>query len=377
MNNNLNVFNSHDLITRAQTYVLDKKLLTVHANDRDINKYPYANNFEIELPETINNIQSLTLVQSCFPMRFITFSNEYQNTKMSFTIKPQERADISDQLYIILAQNSNHVYTITIQEGTYAPDELCLELQRKMNLVVSEFLFTNGLPGVSGDYEHFFVTFDSVSGKIFFGNNVDNFTLEFDKQEQYTLLPNCKQPLVWEQYTHWGLPHYLGYEKIKYTANPPINKTFSFYYREEPLWLKSVGVNEKIYVVKAPFMECLKGDSVIYMMVDKYNSMDEIIPYSTKTNNVYNNDYNGTVNAAFEKIPINDGEIHNSRNNFFQNVSHYETPIENIRKLKFQFRFHDGRLVDFQNCDFNITIAFNCFRDEIERKYKLRIPHDL
>ena len=56
------------------------------------------------------------------------------------------------------------------------------------------------------------------------------------------------------------------------------------------------------------------------------------------------------------------------------NVSNYEVPIENIRKLRFQFRFHDGRLVDFKNSNFNFTLGFNCIKDEIPKDYDLRIP---
>ena len=44
------------------------------------------------------------------------------------------------------------------------------------------------------------------------------------------------------------------------------------------------------------------------------------------------------------------------------------------RKLKFRFRYHDGRLVDFRKCNFNFTISFYMLRDEIAREYNLRTP---
>ena len=385
--NNLNLNRQHDLISRRQTYVLDRKIITIHSNDRDIKKWPNANNFEVEIPETLHSVQSLRIVQTCFPMKFYTFSNEYQNTKLSFKIIPRKRQSPYEDVYDILQQNNIHIYTVEIQEGTYTPEEICREIESKMNREVQEYLIENGIPEVIANYTFFTLTYDSVAQKIFFGNSVDNFTLLFDKKENYTREVKCNQPVVaecntkdvWNNYTNWGLPYYLGFNKTKYTGCDII-EPFVFDYREIPIWLKPdeiIAIEKKAYYVEAPNVECLIGDKVMYMMLDKFNSIDEIVPYSDATNHVYNNDYNGTVNAAFEKIPITKNglvETFNSRSDYLQNISHYDVPIETIRKLKFTFRFHDGRLVDFKDCNFNFSIAFNCIRDEIPREYELRIP---
>ena len=127
--NNLNLNRQHDLISRRQTYVLDRKLLAIHSNDRDIKKWPNANHFEVEIPETITNVQSLRVVQTCFPMKFYTFSNEYQNTKLSFKMIPRKRNTPYGVVYDILQQNNTHTYTIEIQEGTYTPEEICREIR--------------------------------------------------------------------------------------------------------------------------------------------------------------------------------------------------------------------------------------------------------
>ena len=375
-NNNLNVFKSHDLIKRSQTYVLDRKLVSFHSNDRDINKWPYANDFEIELPETLHNIQSFRVMQTAFPMKLYTFSNEYQNVKMTFRLIANIRTGISEQVYIVLSQNSNHNYTIEIQEGTYTEEQLCNELQNKMNYAVKEFLLENNISESEADYNYFYATYDSVAQKIWFGNSYDGFTLEFQKKESYDLPADCRQPDVWSQYTHYGLPYYLGYEKKQYPGYK-LKEPITFDYNEDPIWFTSDNSNGVVYVVEAPFICNLYGDSVMYMMIDKYNSMDEIVPYSTATSNLYNNDYNGTVNAAFEKISLNilgSDQIFNGAGDYLFNVSNYDVPIENIRKLRFRFRFHDGRLVDFKNSNFNFTIGFNCIKDEIPRDYDLRIP---
>ena len=48
---NLNTHQTHPLIPREQTYVLDRKLISFHSIDRDISKWPEANHFEVMLPE--------------------------------------------------------------------------------------------------------------------------------------------------------------------------------------------------------------------------------------------------------------------------------------------------------------------------------------
>jgi len=351
--------NNNNLISRAQTYVLDRKLISIHSNDRDIKKYPKANSFEITLPEPIYNIQSLCIVETVFPIHYIMFSNKYQNTKMSFKVFGE---------YL----NSNTLYTIELDEGSYTPTQLCLSLQHKMNRIVNSN--TNNIT-----YDFFKVVYDEVCNKIYFGNSRDQFSLDFGRRENYDVECDSNNN-VWNQYTNWGLPYYLGYEKKTYKSVLK-SEPQTLDYRDEPIWLKSstITLHHNIFVVNDSNMVCLDGESVMYMEIDKYNSLGEIVPFSHNTSGLYNNDYNGSSNAAFEKIPINlnnktNSQTFNSHNNNLHNLSHYETPITSISKLKFKFRFHDGRLVYFGNSNFNFTIAFNCFKDEIQRVYDLRIP---
>jgi hypothetical protein len=92
------------------------------------------------------------------------------------------------------------------------------------------------------------------------------------------------------------------------------------------------------------------------MEVDKYNNYDELYPYNQSTRQIFdNNAYSGKKNSAFAKIPIkaHDGNSYDSRTLYLQNMVQYDPPIERIARLKFKFRFHDGRLVDFQNYAFD------------------------
>jgi hypothetical protein len=140
------------------------------------------------------------------------------------------------------------------------------------------------------------------------------------------------------------------------------------------------GADFYAYYIASPNTISMFGDSAIYMEFDKFNTIDELKPYVERTNNMYNNDYNGRVNSAFAKIPVTAGgqssQIFDSRNGFLQNVSQYHPPIDKIKKAKFKFRYHDGRLVDFKDNNFNFTIAFNQLKDEIARDYVVRVPEE-
>ena len=338
-----NLGSSKPLINREQNYVLDRKLLSVHSEDRDITKWPNSNTFEIVLPETILNVQSMRLVQATMPARFFVFSNDYQNTLLKFTIGGESHS------------------IDPIQEGIYTPNQLSIELTNKMNAVIHADASFN-------------VFYDEVRSKFWFGHTDLSFNLDFDQQINYQGL-SCEQPLVWNNYSKWGLPYYLGFQKKSYTSvNDPSGVSFDY------ICPNNVSQNcssEIVHYVEAPLSFTIQGDTSLYMEVDKYNNYDELYPYNESSRQMFdNNAYNGKVNSAFAKIPIKrDASYSNdSRFIYLQNLVHYDPPIERIARLKFRFRFHDGRLVNFQNFPFDFTIEFNSLRNEIEKKYNVRIP---
>jgi hypothetical protein len=376
-----NVNNEHQLIRRQNTFVVDRKLVTIHSEDRDIKKWPNANHFEIDLPETLTNVQSMRLVEIELPANQYVFSNNHQNTKLEFYITPQVSTDMVE--YLALVANIGKPFSITIQEGFFTPEQIALATQNLMNQAVETFLQTT-IPGAT--YDRFKVYYDTVGQQMWFGNTYDDFIFAFTQKIPYDIscsaIVNQQQPPnVWDQYTKWGLPSYLGFNKENYTATET-NTDIKFNYNNY-IWLKPdetilpFGVTKHAFYIKGPNTICMFGDTAIYMEMNKYNTMDELVPYSEATNNMYNNDYNGSVNAAFAKIPVTinpNGQIFDSRNGFLQNVSQYHPPIDKLRKVKFRFRYHDGRLVEFKDCNFNFTLSFNQLRDEIARDYIIRVP---
>jgi hypothetical protein len=328
---------SKPLINREQNYVLDRKLLTVHSEDRDITKWPNSNTFEIMLPETLLNVQSIRLIQATLPSNFFTFSSDYQNTKLNFTSK-----------------GVNH--TITIQDGFYTADQLSMELTREMNIAANSDASFN-------------VFYDKVNSKFWFGHTDLSFNLNFEQQLIYDF-SQCDQPSVWNNYAKWGLPYHLGFKKQKYTSKNVTNNVI-------PTNINVTNTANLRHYVEAPLSFNINGETCLYMELDKYNSLDELYPYNQSTRQMYdNNSYNGKVNSAFAKIPIRpyNENSYDSRTIFLVNMVQYDPPIERIARLKFKFRYHDGRLVNFQNYPFDFTMEFNCLRNEIDKNYKVRIP---
>jgi len=368
-----NVQQQHPIIPREQTYVLDRKLVSVHSFDRDIKKWPNSNTFEISLPQTLQNIQSMRLLNISLPGNQYIFSNDYQNTKLKFKI---------------IGTGS---YIITITEGSYSPDLLAVEIETKMNKAVAK---------ATGDasFQNIKCKYNSVTNKFWFGSIANyEFDLLFADKIEYVI--SCGQTVVWSHYAKWGLPAYLGYKKQTYksTLTPPnpwvsnvIGDPFGFDYEVEDgsgnEWLKGATLNHVVnlddYSANAfdPSGICnldIMGDDYIYMEVDKYNSMDEIEPYSENTSGWYNNDYAGKVNSAFAKIPVTCtpyAQQFDSTRSYIANISHYQPPIESIDRLRFKFRYHDGRLVDFKCLPFTFTLEFNMLRDEQARAMYVRVP---
>ena len=377
-----NLTNTHQLIQRQQNYVMERKLISIHSEDRDIKKWPDSNHFEVILPEPMINVQSMRLLDILVPVNFYSFSSTQQNTKMFFSVIPNK--DISGAYPTLYTDLSNSVitpYEITIQDGFYAANELAVELENRMNARLQTI-------DTSFNYNYFVCYYDNVSQKIWFGNNRgDGFNLEFQLQSTY-VLPNNENVIDWNNYTKWGLGFYLGYDKLKYTATASTSSIY-FYYTTATdsagvkqhlpyKWLNTADSTTGIvYYSKPPYVLKINGDKCIYLELNKYNSYDELYPFSQSTTSVLNNDFGGKVNSAFAKIMITTtpfNESFESSNGFLNNMSFFNPPMERLSKLEFKFRYHNGRLVDFQKYPFHFTIEVNSLRNEIAKTFNIRTP---
>lgn len=368
---------NHPLPQREQTYLLDRKILTIHSEDRDINKYPNANEFEITLPQDIQNIYSMRLLEINLPNTYYSFTNSYQNTKFIFELEPLISGGGSEYTALFTKFNSsvpNNFFTLEINEGYYSATDLASELTCKLNETVTNELINNyGLPSTYS-YDKFSVIYDRVQHKFIFLNNRDKFYFNFDLQVGYNNIP-CNQKIVFEQYTNWGLPHNLGYEKNSYIAES--SNTFELCYDNYVLTPDVSSSVQKVWSIKSPNILDIEPPGVIYVDLDKYNNIDELEPYSSNTSGLYNNDYGGKTNSSFARIPLSRdpyNRVFKLKSGAVGNIYVFKSPLMKLRRMKFDFRFHDGRKVEFKNKDFSFCIEFNTLLDEQERNFVVRVP---
>ena len=309
----------------SNTYSLQRKLLTIHSEDRDKVKYPNINEFRIRLPEELNKIHSMRLVEISLPKKVLNISNDYQNTK--FYITNSATATQKE---------------ITIPNGTYTNTTFASTIKTKINE-------TTGL----SNYD---LSYDELLDKFLFGNTDNSFSLDFNKQSTFTLTNN-KQPPLWTHPTEWGLGAILGFDKKQYKSAPSSTASTTVSTQTLPshyLW--------------SPNTSHLR-DNTIYMDVNKFNSYDELYPFDSTNPNA-----SGKVNSAFAKIPVSSTNNVSTSNNLLQNLVHFEPPLERLSTLEFRFRYHNGCLVEFtENIDF--TIEVNYLNKEIPNPYQIRIPH--
>jgi len=278
------------------------KSLSIHSEDRDIYQWPDPTHFEITAPVEYKNVVSLRLSDIELPSSYYVFSKINQNTKLSFIL-------------------NGVLFTITITSGTYTYLQLVDELKNKMNETVSNQTNTS--------YTHFNVTYNPVNMKLMFSNDQDDFQFDFTKAEEYTCSITC-----YDNYTNWGLGSYLGFDKKIY---------------------KSTILSEK-NVVEPEHTLNLYGDTHIYMELLYYNSMDEVTPYAYKSNASNNAKFGGKHNSAFAKIPLFPKNSVSCKETYLSNLFFSDPPLDRIQKFKIKLRHHDGRPVDFNNCNYNFTI---------------------
>jgi hypothetical protein len=327
-------------IQTNSNYVVFKKILSVHTEDRDISKWPNSNLFEITAPVEYKNVVSLRLSDIQVPSSYYVFSDSNQNTKISFKVVPLHT--LGSGLNPTTFVNRSYIngmkllqspaITVTIEEGTYTPQELAARLQQLFNDAVADYMGST-----TTEFKNFTITYNTITHKFEFENNKDGFNLIFNKPEYYE---HCANSSYYDNYTNWGLGSYLGFNKCLYKS------------------VDNIIISEN--------SENVYGDSYIYMELDYFNSMDEIAPYTEKSSASYNPKYSGKHNAAFAKIPLflTGYSVYSTKETYLNNIFFSDPPLERIQKFKFKLRYHDGRLVDFHNANYTFTIEITILKPD-------------
>ena len=422
-NINLNLQNNHPVIPREDIYWLNRKCLTVHSQDRDFSKWPFPHEFEINLPEDYHNVQSTRLIEITFPVNLYNFSKVNQNTNFQITINNYVNWIIQPEIL------PNTAITFSIDDGYYTKDQLANTLTFKLNQKITD--------KNDPDKNFWKVVYHEVKQKFLIGNNFGiNFTLDADISFNYyniccNLLttnktglncndgnsigannqprPNMLPPTVnyFQRYNKWGFLAYIGYtDKIAYNSlkvptGDPLFLEYESTDSGEQTWLPANKGHDSYYS-EPPFASNIIGEQSIYMEMNYFNNIDELVPWPDSSYNVLRKGYNGNkeftynegkppapnapkyvayrgsgVNSSFAKIPIISiphTEITTTENGQLLNSTQFTPPLERINRLKFKFRYHDGRPVDFQNAELTFTLEFNMLRNDFDRKLTINTP---
>jgi hypothetical protein len=335
---------NHPLIPNARNYVTYKKHICIHSEDRDTTKFPNASQFEIQLPQDLENVQTLRLLDVSLPSHLPVFTLSNQNCTLWFDV------DVS---------GSTTSKSIIIEEGSYTPEQMVNELQNKLNEAMKNTSFS--------------VFYHEVSGKLWIGNTTSTpFTLRNDiVYDSYTQGTLSTGKSVSRDTTHWGLPSHLGFTLSRntssYTGVPelfanPVSSTSitppAFYLTSSNPPFPPSG-----HWIQAPLPMSIEGSDIVYMELQQHNCLDETQPYmpelSSQTlkparNNCMERSY-GKVNSAFARISLSKGVLPSGDRELLPS-KFYDPPAERINKFSVKFRTHNGTLVDFGGRPFSFTI---------------------
>ena len=108
---------------------------------------------------------------------------------------------------------------------------------------------------------------------------------------------------------------------------------------------------ETHYEIEPDYTLNLYGDNYIYMELVYYNNIDEVMPYTYKSNASIHPKVGGKHNSAFAKIPLfpQQSVSFSSRDTYLSNIFFSDPPLERIQKFNIKLRHHDGRPVNFNN----------------------------
>ena len=415
---NKTLFNNHPLIENSNQYFSERKYLTIHSEDRDYSKYPNSAEFEILMPQEYLNVASARLYSWSFPANYNVFSAFTYNIVMTFKFislyNPAEYGVIDpllEGIFAALYNNLDKEYVITIEYGFYNPEQMATELTNKFNEAVTTVIIKFLNDPINSDYataknlfreyNRFKIVYNNVSQKLWFGNTTDKFVLTNDSLVYYKrnyIDTACIRRNILPQFSNWGLPSYLGFERCPAYAlsvdesftipentplpEPSISENLKvprFYYGDvisgsgdNGFWLLPGAPEATVYFLEAPFKISFMGPSYIYMEVSGLNCIDETSPWNLSEFTAHTNQVNSIVNSSFAKIAVPTTPISQWFDNSMTPYKYWNPPAERLSKLKIKFRYHNGELVQFGQFEYSFMIEFNLLNPQQERSYSIR-----
>lgn len=351
-NSNLLLNNStHPIIQQKNTFSLDRKLLTVHAIDRDILFYPISNLFSIKTPQPYNNVQSLRLTEISFPSNINNFSKNLNNNVFNI---------------------SNHEQII-IPDGNYSEEVLAMFLNNKLDNITVSYLSDRQRFIFYSD-DNFTINYNLPSSHCNLITPVNNsFRNQSRRSNNFIDSFNVNQQDQNVLFINEGFLYDIGFDIYVNTSN---FETIKNSQEGNLSGISSFLPNTAANYILTDSLPRFRDRQPIYMEIESLNvNFDELNPFPNGTNNMFSNSSNSSTNTAFIKIPHYLYKYGGTQYDNLQNgVAFFEAPIKRIQNFKFKFRYHDNTLVDLDNQDVNFTLEINQLRSNIHRDIKVMTP---
>jgi hypothetical protein len=392
-----NLDNNKQLIPNANQYILERKYVSIHSEDRDITKFPNSAEFEIELPQDYLNVQTVRLATWSFPINYDVFSRLNANVQLSFTFTklydPGEQLNsdpLQNAIFEALFYKQNQPikeYITIIESGFYNPEQMATELTNKLNEAVTiyiELYFIENASSFDPDviskfkgYKQFVVIYNSVSQKLLFGNRSSGFKITPNSVSEIAVRQvedaSCLRRNRLPDYSDWGIYPLLGFTRCPLESAEYIGPSLPRVYYgditpgDEGFWLIPNLVNANVFVMEPPLKINFMGPAYCYMEINGMNCIDETSPYNLSSFTKHTNETNGIVNSAFAKIPLCSTPISQIFDRDMVPFKWYTPPAERIRKLKIRLRYHNGSTIEFGNFDYSFMLEFSMLTPQQER----------
>ncbi len=337
-----------------QNYYLNQKNIVIHSNDRNTNLWPQSNLFEVNLPNTYRNVQTIKVVNVVLPDYIEpTFSEAKRNVQFHITY------------------DGTDAVIDTFQNGRYTPDGIANELERSMLKKLNKaYDFTQG--GIQ-------VKYDNKLQKLIFKDRATatsvNFSLDFEStvdlsyNNQYSDHINRHlKTLIYNKNTNWGIGSFLGFNKEVIASKTDNDIAI----------LNSDGTVEDFINQTTKTCNYIMADfplrvettetKILYLEIENLNQSDEITPDKPADEVFTQNTSDQYSNSFLTEI------ITHSAKDECSGVTHFNPPKDTIQKLKFKLRHHDHSLVELENRDYTVVLQITCLEPDPFSIGRIRKP---
>lgn len=306
-----------------------------------------SSNFNIDLNTTLQNVTSMTLQSAEIPDLYYTFSslnktNEFTIELFDISSNNADSANISTDTSII--NQTKHV--VKIKDGIYTPHTL----MRYLNEYVFNDPSNNQLTRVGAYYDEVTKKFNfvrDIRGATNSGipvTNLDGDPIELRFNIDWRISDEPNRPI------QMNMGWMLGYRK-------------QYYNYDEDFVNKNEANTTTVQGYSPEGMFNTEGSKYLFLAIEDYNKNYSQTIFSPFQESVFTNN-----NILAKLVKTSDGNYNYINPDVQTNyVRNYFGPV-NITRLKVSILDELGRVVDFNNTDYSISLRVNQLYDLNSKK---------